>query len=77
MHCGGLSSVSIVKNSADILRKLTLKTGFDHIKRVSYECRGYTSIKAGDCLNQRWGEARMVIVHRFKGCACYITSDEK
>jgi hypothetical protein len=54
-----------------------LETGFDHIERMSCESTGYSSGKAGNGLNQRRGEARMVVVHRVMRWACFCAMMKK
>lgn len=42
----------------------TLKTSLDHVERMDGEGRNCTGGEAGDGLNQRGGEARMVFIHK-------------
>jgi hypothetical protein len=59
-------------NQGKFRGKLTLETGFDHVERMSCESSGCASGKAGNCLNQRRGETRMVVVHRVMKWAMFL-----
>jgi hypothetical protein len=42
---------------------LTLEAGLDHVEGVDGECRYGASGEASDGLDQRGGEAHMVVIH--------------
>jgi hypothetical protein len=70
--CSGLRKVSTSKELGKVAWELTLETRFDYVERMSCKSRGYASGKAGNCLNQRRGETRMVVVHRVMRWACFF-----
>jgi hypothetical protein len=49
-----------------------LKTGFDHIEGMGCKSRGYAGSEAGNGLNQRRRETRMVVIHRFMELAYFV-----
>ena len=46
-----------------MIGSLTLKTGFNHVEGMDGQCRYGTGREAGDGLDQRGRETRMVFTH--------------
>ena len=61
MCCVGLGMVSTGREEDG--GEGTLKPGFDHVEGMDGKRGSCASCKAGNGLDQRGGEARMVVVH--------------